>query len=1002
MEPRRRLPTAFAVAAAQLSIGITTVFVPHKTNAFLPPNYHTPSLSSMPESTLTRPFALSIQTSHGINHAAATKLFMSTPTSNAMDRLSDGCVKALSFSQDACRNLELQELNNEVLVVGMVRSAGAENMGVRRILTTFGISPDETLTAARAVLLDKGMVKAGLTGMKGKDGGDTSPLPFSEATKQTLDDAISIAERMSPEGSDGAVLPGHVLLALLEFDERYSVATEDVSKCAGLAVLGKTSMMSPVARAFDGTDFCRDLADELKTQALKAAELSGGVTEIREKEVVVVGGKAGGSTPTLDKVGIDLTAMAKDGRLDAVFGREDEIRMCLRTLGRRRKSNPCLIGEPGVGKTAIAEGIAQCLAGGYYVFDDKGTDGEGGGGGGWGIRNPFRNKDEDENDKSVAGLSKEEVEQLPPLPPCPRALQGFRVISVDLASLVAGMKFRGDFEERIQKLIQEASATPTIVFIDELHTLIGAGGGGGDGGMNAANLLKPALARGDIRVIGATTIAEYRQYIERDGALERRFQPILVEEPTVEEAIDILNAVMPRYEEFHGVRYTPFAIEAAARLSERYINDRSLPDKAIDLLDEAGSMIKLADDGFEDDLPDDFFVVTDETVATVVSEISGIPVGKLDRDEKAKLMRLEEDISERVKGQDIAVRSVARAIRRARSGLRDQTKPVATFMFCGPTGVGKTELCKALAQTYYGKEKDIIRIDMSEYMERFSVSRLVGAPPGYVGFDEGGQLTEAIRRKPHSVVLFDELEKAHEDVLNVLLQILDEGTLTDGKGRTVSFKNCIFVMTSNVGSQEIIKISRGENPTAEDGSSVGMNMEGAVKSALEKKMKPELLNRIDEIVVFKPLEDRVLISIAQNILNETIQRASAEQDMAVTVTNALMAMVTREGAFSAAQFGARPMRRAAKRFLEDTLSEAIMREFLDEGDEVVVDMASEIEANGFNGDGRKIVKVTRVRDGNESMLIPVDSDAGIGSIESNSMDAVNRPMPPIADADGFM
>jgi len=926
---------------------------------------------------------------------------MSSTTSNAMDRLSDGCVKALTFSQDASRNLGLAALDNELLAVGMIRAAGAEDMEVRKILTTFGISPDGVLQSAEAILLEKGKIQNASAGAVGGNAGDSATsLPFSLAAKKALDDAISIAQRMSP-GSDGVVLPGHVLLALLEFDERYSVATEDDAKCAGLAVLKRTAANSPVARAFDGTKFCRALADEVRVKAARTASSSlGEVTEIREREVVVVGG-GGGSTPTLDKVGVDLTEMAREGRLDAVYGREDEIRMCLRTLGRRRKSNPCLIGEPGVGKTAIAEGVAQCLAGGYFVFDDKGTNGEGGGG--WGLRNPFRNKEEEENASSSAvGMSKEEVDALPPLPPCPRALQGFRVVSVDIASLVAGMKFRGDFEERVQKLVQEAAATPTIIFIDELHTLIGAGGGGGDGGMNAANLLKPALARGEIRVIGATTVSEYRQYIERDGALERRFQPIMVNEPTVDESIDILNAVMPRYEEFHGVRYTPFAIDAAARLSERYISDRMLPDKAIDLLDEAGSMVKLEDDGLEDDLPDDFFVVTDDRVATVVSEISGIPVGKLDRDEKAKLMRLEEDIAGRVKGQDIAVRSVARAIRRARSGLRDQTKPVATFMFCGPTGVGKTELCKALAQTYYGREKDITRIDMSEYMERFSVSRLVGAPPGYVGYDEGGQLTEAIRRKPHSVVLFDELEKAHEDVLNVLLQILDEGTLTDGKGRTVSFKNCIFVMTSNVGSKEILKISRGENPTAADGSSAGMTMEGAVKSELEKKMKPELLNRIDEIVVFKPLEDDVLISIAKGILDETIQRASAEQGMDVTVTQPLMQMVTQEGAFSAAQFGARPMRRAAKRFLEDTLSEAIMREFLYEGDEVVVDVASQSEASGFSGDGRKIVKVTRKTGGNKSMLIPVDSDAGIGSIESNASDALNRPMPPIQDTDGFM
>ncbi|KAL9181327.1 hypothetical protein ACHAXT_010132 [Thalassiosira profunda] len=971
---RGTLPAALAASLCLLGAA--------PSGAFLAPAGFAPKLATSPRLPSVHP--------HQPRRHAATKLQMSTAGS-AMDRLSDSCVRALTYSQDAARTLGLDSLENELLLVGMVRSAGAEDMEVRKILTTFGISPDGAMGAAEAFLVEKGVAEVGTKQSEG--GGDSSPLPFSSATRKTLDDAVSIAERMS---SGGMVLPGHVLLALLEFDDRYSVATEDDSKCAGLAVLKRTAQSSPVKRAFDGTQFCRTLAEELKKKAASA----GDVTEVREREVVSVGGDGGsGATPTIDKVGVDLTEMAREGRLDVVYGREDEIRQCLRTLGRRRKSNPCLIGEAGVGKTAIAEGVAQCLAGGYYVFDDKGTNGEGGG---WGLRNPFRNKEKDD-EVSETGMSQEEIDALPPLPPCPRALQGFRVVSVDLASLVAGMKFRGDFEERVQKLIKEASATPTILFIDELHTLIGAGGGGGDGGMNAANLLKPALARGDIRVIGATTVAEYRQYIERDGALERRFQPIMVNEPTVDEAIDILAAVVPRYEEFHGVRYTPFAVDAAARLSERYINDRFLPDKAIDLMDEAGSMVKLEDDGTEDDLPDDFFVVTDDNIATVVSEISGIPVGRLDRDEKARLMRLEADIAKRVKGQDEAVRSVARAVRRARSGLRDQTKPVATFMFCGPTGVGKTELCKALAQTYYGREKDIIRLDMSEYMERFSVSRLVGAPPGYVGFDEGGQLTEAIRRKPHSVVLFDELEKAHEDVLNVLLQILDEGTLTDGKGRTVSFKNCIFVMTSNVGSEEILKISRGENPTAEDGSSLGMSMEGAVKAKLEEKMKPELLNRIDEIVVFQPLEDEVLIAIARNILDETVERASAEQSMDVTVTDALAKQVTQEGAFSAAQFGARPMRRAAKRYLEDSLSEAIMREFLHEGDEVIADMVSESEASGFSGDDRKIVKLTRVSKGSkESLLIPVDSDAGIGAIDATANDALNRPMPPLPDSDGFM
>eukprot|EP00804_Cyclotella_cryptica_P030063 CCRYP_016970-RA/>CCRYP_016970-RA protein AED:0.08 eAED:0.08 QI:0/0.5/0.28/1/0.66/0.57/7/0/990 len=971
-------------------------------DAFLPPNSNRVNLQQIGliRNLSDHPLGSRSRRSHVVK---PTRLFIST-SANAMDRLSDACINAISFAQGASRNIGMKTLENEMLLVGMVRLAGAEDIEARKIFTNFGIFPDGTLQAAESVLIEKGL------GMRGASAGDSAgALPFSESAKKTLNDALSIAERMSA-GSDSTVLPGHVLLALLEYDDRYNVATEDASKCGGLAVFQKTVEDSPLGSKFDGTKFCRTLAEYMRNQVMASNAAGGSTTEVREREVVVVG-RNSGSTPTLDKVGVDLTEMAREGRLDAVYGRDYEIRMCLRTLGRRRKSNPCLIGEPGVGKTAVAEGVAQCLAGGHQRR--------------WlGFTQSFANKDS-EVDKSIAGLSEEEVNKLPPLPPCPRALQGFRVVSVDLASLVSGMKFRGDFEERIQNLIKEASSTPTILFIDELHTLIGAGGGG-DGGMNAANLLKPALARGDIRVIGATTISEYRQYIERDGALERRFQPILVNEPTVDEAIDILNAVAPRYEEFHGVRYTPFAIDSAARLAERYINDRSLPDKAIDVLDEAGSMVKLEDDGEQDDLPEDF-----SFVATVVSEMTGIPVGKLDRDEKAKLMRLEEDISKRVKGQDFAVKSVARAIRRARSGLRDQTKPVATFMFCGPTGyasfaqlyhyfiekiflpwlyfyptsvpsprrVGKTELCKALAQTYYGREKDIIRIDMSEYMERFSVSRLVGAPPGYVGYDEGGQLTEAIRRKPHSVVLFDEIEK---DVLNVLLQILDEGTLTDGKGRTVSFKNSIFIMTSNIGSQEIIQISRGENPTAKKGSTEGMTIEGAVKSELEKKMKPELLNRIDEIVVFKPLEDDVLLSISMNILNETIGRAAAEQSMDVTVTKDFIKMVASEGAFSAAQFGARPMRRAAKRFLEDTLSEAIMKEFLVEGDEVIIDMANESESSGFTGINKKIVKVTRISNGKESMLIPVENDGGIGAIETNAMNALNRPMPPIPDADGFM
>jgi ATP-dependent Clp protease ATP-binding subunit ClpC len=657
-------------------------------DAFLTPGIHRPALNSITKQSVT---------SHAVirhsKYVASTKLQMSTSAS-AMDRLPDSCIEAMSWSQSACRAIGVSTLENEMLIVGMIRSAG-EDLDARKIFTDNGIFPDAAQQAAESLLIMKGLGKRG-----GGIIGD-APLPFSDGVKKTLDNAMSIAERMGGT-RDVIVQPGHVLLALLDYDDRYNVATEDVAKCEGLAVLKKT--VEDFGN-FDGTKFCRILSAFMKNKAEEAAA-NGSTTVINEKQVVFAGNQRASSTPTLDKVGSDLTEMAREGRLDAVYGREKEIRMCLRTLGRRRKSNPCLIGEPGVGKTAIAEGLAQCLAGGYFVFDNKNDDEK------WGIRNPFANK---EDDKSVAGLSLEEINKLPPLPPCPRALQGFRVISLDMASLIAGMKYRGDFEERVQKLIQEASTSPTILFIDELHTLIGTGAGGGDGGMNAANLMKPALARGEIRgmstqfrwlvcshahaitnalfcislshpVIGATTISEYRQYIERDGALERRFQPILVNEPTVDEAIDILNAVVPRYEDFHGVRYTPFALDSAARLAERYINDRSLPDKAIDVLDEAGSLVKLEDDGEEDDLPEDFFVVTEDIVAQVVSEITQIPVGKLDRDEKAKLMRLEADIAKRVKGQDVAVNSVSRAIRRARSGLRDQSKPVATFLFCGPTG----------------------------------------------------------------------------------------------------------------------------------------------------------------------------------------------------------------------------------------------------------------------------------------------------------------------------
>mmetsp|Transcript_50807 Transcript_50807/g.54991 ORF Transcript_50807/g.54991 Transcript_50807/m.54991 type:complete len:731 (-) Transcript_50807:64-2256(-) len=706
------------------------------------------------------------------------------------------------------------------------------------------------------------------------------------------------------------------------------------------------------------------------------------------KDTVVVGGSEskGGSTNTLNDVGVDMTQMALDGRLDMVFGRDQEIRSALRTLGRRRKNNPCLIGDPGVGKTAVAEGIAQVLANGIVEMGEAKKE-----------NNPLskmgnqianltanlvsggrKNKDDNNSETEETSTAEEESDEIVyQLPPCPASLLGARVISIELAGLVAGTANRGDFERKMKNLIQEASENNVILFVDEIHNLIGTGGGG-DGAMNAANLLKPALARGELRLMGATTTPEYRKYIEKDGALERRFQPLVIKEPTVSETLEILGAISPKYEEFHGVEYTYNALVAATKLSNRYINDRFLPDKAIDMIDEAGSMIKMSEDEEES------FYVTEDAIQTVVAEITGIPVGKLDTGEKARLKNLENELEKRIKGQTPAVRAVAKAIRRARSGMRDGKRPVSSLLFCGPTGVGKTELCKCLAETYYGEEKNLVRIDMSEYMDRFSTSRLIGAPPGYVGYEEGGQLTEAVRRQPHSVILFDELEKAHEEVLNLLLQIMDEGTLTDGKGRTVSFKNNIFVMTSNIGSREIVEAARSMDQDVDENQLTS----GVVKGALEEALKPELLNRIDEIIVFSPLPYERLKEIAKNLINNTVKRVADDQNLVLTVSDNIAEIVTREALESASIYGARPIRRAVQRYLEDTMAEAIMSDFIQEGDSVSLNLRDP-------NSGKKVVEIRREIDG-ESVLIDVDADAGI-SKESIAVGAAYGDVPNLDD-----
>jgi len=830
--------------------------------------------------------------------------------------MSEDCIQVILSAKGQTTKLQLPEVGNEVMMAGCIGNPG-ESRAVDRTLKQFGITWRQAQTTLAEMYSDQDQSQVNRGWMAGfnaaKD--DDNDRPFAKETQRTL----SAAGRLADQMKSPYVEPHHLFLALLEYKpgkdgDEPSAATieDDFCTCGAWAVLVKM-------QAFDSEEvsalkICQSLLKNLLDDKENASD---------QKELVT-GSGGSGKTPTLEDCGTDLTMQARDGILDPVFGRDDEIRSCLRTLIRRRKNNVCLIGEPGVGKTAIAEGVAQLL-----IDDEK----------------------------------------------CPSRLRGHRLISLDLAQLVAGTKYRGEFEERLQAVIEEVTnpkSLPTILFLDEIHNIVGAGSA--EGGMDASNMLKPALARGQLQIIGATTIMEYRKYIEKDAALERRLQPVTVKEPDTDQTVSILEAVQSNYERHHNVKYTPEALFAAAELSERYVNDRFLPDKALDLLDEAGALVQLESsfDGIEG-TP----TVTEHTIGEIVSEWSGIPLGKLETKEMDLLRALEEDMGKRVKGQSRAVRGVARAIRRARAGLRDPRRPVASFMFAGPTGVGKTELCKTLAETYFGSEKDMIRIDMSEYMEKHSVSRLTGPPPGYIGYEEGGQLTEAVRRAPHSVVLLDELEKAHGDVLNILLQIMEDGILTDGKGRTINFKNTILVMTSNIGSRRILEVARGSEAVRDsnDGEDHHLypEMAKAVMEEMEVVMKPELLNRIDEIVVFSPLSGEDLSMISKLIVGATVERAVQEQNLSVDVADSVIGRIMREGAARADQFGARPIRRAAQRFVEDTLSEAIIQGFVEEGDSASIELAHKKV-------GRKeLVVVRRHRDGEALEVEVEDANSGIGT-----------------------
>lgn len=637
-------------------------------------------------------------------------------------------------------------------------------------------------------------------------------------------------------------------------------------------------------------------------------------------------------TPTLDQYSRDLTQLATEGALDPVVGREEEIQRVIQILSRRTKNNPCLIGEPGVGKTAIVEGIAERI---------------------------------------VSGL-------------VPDSVQGKRVVSLDLSGIVAGSKYRGEFEERIKKVIQEVTkAGNVLLFIDELHTIIGAGGA--EGAIDASNILKPALARGEIQIMGATTITEYRKYVEKDAALERRFQPVTVEEPGEEQTVAILKGLRGKYEAHHHVKITDEAVEAAVRLSARYINDRFLPDKAIDLMDEAAARVRFGVSNhteklaelrnqitekelqLEDALSNSDIAlakqckeekealeaelekqtkkaqreirrknlsVTEDDVADVVSGWTKIPVKKLAEGEAARLKKLEATLHKRVVGQEEAVTAVAKAVRRGRVGLKDPRRPIGSFLFLGPTGVGKTEISKALAEAVFGNEQAMIRVDMSEYMEKHSVSKMIGSPPGYVGHEDGGQLSEKVRRNPYSVILFDEIEKAHPDVFNILLQVLDDGHITDSQGRKVDFKNTIIIMTSNAGAQSIVEPKKLGFASSDDEKQNYERMKNSVMEEVRRIFKPEFLNRIDETIVFRSLNKNDMKQIVTLMLKDLTDRCKSQMDITLHVRDSVKNYIV-EKAYEP-KYGARPLRRKIQNEIEDQLAEEILDGKVKKGDEVIV------------------------------------------------------------------
>lgn len=699
-----------------------------------------------------------------------------------------------------------------------------------------------------------------------------------------------------------------------------------------LAVIRESDCIAVRLLNTKGTNVQRVFVDLLTAMGMEPSAAKNEYMMIKNKGK---GGKS--STPVLDQYSRDLTEFAKEGRLDPVVGREEEIQRVIQILSRRTKNNPCLIGEPGVGKTAIAEGLASRIAQGIV----------------------------------------------------PEAISHKRVMTLDISGMVAGSKYRGEFEERIKRVIKEVMNDGNILlFIDEIHTIIGAGGA--EGAIDASNILKPSLARGEVQVLGATTVDEYRKHIEKDAALERRFQPVMVEEPDEEETISILKGLRERYEEHHQVEITDGALVAAAKLSTRYINDRFLPDKAIDLVDEAASktclnaftaspqvrgleeeLVRLSarkeqaiiDEEYdkaseikrqqqeikekldavlvqaEEEKRSQRLVITEREIAEIIAQWTKIPVQRLEEEEMERLRKLEEVLHQRVIGQDEAVTAVSKAIRRGRVGLSDPKRPTGSFLFLGPTGVGKTELSKALAEAVFGNESAIIRVDMSEYMEKHSVSKMIGSPPGYVGYDEGGQLSEKVRRNPYSVILFDEVEKAHPDVFNILLQVLEDGHITDAQGRKVSFKNTIIIMTSNAGANRIVSPNTLGFGAKEDAGADHQRMKDGVMDEVKRIFKPEFINRIDEIIVFHILSKENIRSIVDLLLRTLAKRAMAQMSMELEWDDAVLAHIAEKGFDK--NYGARPIRRGIQTEVEDGLAEEILAGDIKAGDHIKISMDGE-------------------------------------------------------------